>query len=317
MRLTLSTDDLPERDRLPFWHDAVCQERFHVTPAPLKDASRFRAKLDVQVAGQFALAELETTHGSIEKTVGDTARGASDSVLVFLAVKEAHHYQFGRHDLVVSPGDVGILPMNQRFQCATGGIAFRSLLVPPGVLGPLMAVRELTRACHLPAATPLGALLGAGLSTAAATIPSLTPELGEAVLANLSGLVALAIGASEEGQETGRKALKAARLDEVKRHIGRHLANPLLDPASVGAAFGMSVRSLHLLFQPTEDTFAQYLLRRRLEACRATLSSPAAAGRSVADVAFGWGFNSLSVFHRAFAAAFGTSPASMRAALKA
>lgn len=314
MRLQLCTDGLPERDRFPYWHEAVCQPMFHVTLARLADAAGFRAKLDIQIAGRFTLTDLETSHGSIEKTAGDIARGASDSVPVYLAVESSQHYQLGPHDYPMAPGDVCIVPMDRRFHCQAGDMAFRSLLIPHAVLSPLMAVRELTRAHHLPASAPLGALLGASLNAAASQLPLLSDELGDAVLSNFSGLVALALSTSDEGREAGRTALRAARLDAVKRHVGKHLSDPTLDPASAAAALGMSARQMHLLFHPTGDTFTQYVLRRRLEACRTTLSSPLGMNRSVADVAFGWGFNSLSVFYRAFAAAFAISPGSLRAA---
>ena len=56
--------------------------------------------------------------------------------------------------------------------------------------------------------------------------------------------------------------------------------------------------------------FATYVRRRRLEECReALIVDPA---RSIVDVAFAWGFNSLSSFYRAFIAEFGASPGDLR-----
>lgn len=312
MRIQLSTDHLPDRDRISFWHEVVCQQNFHVTPLWDGDVAGFRATADIHIAGRFILADLHTSHGSVEKTASDISRGASDSVLVYQAVASGQHYQVGPHGYDLVPGDVCIVPMDRRFQGTAGSIAIRSLLVPHAVLGPLMAGRELGRTHHLKGDSPLGHLLGASLTTAASQVPLLTDALGDAVLANLCGLVALAAGTSDEGHQAGQDAVRVARLHLVKQHISKHLSSPVLAPALVAAALGMSVRQLHMLFQPTGDTFTHYVLRRRLEACRVTLSSPAAAGRSVADVAFSWGFNSLSVFYRAFTLAFGVPPNTIR-----
>lgn len=312
MRMALDTDQLPERDRIPFWHDTICREIFHVTPAePIDD--RFRAKLDIQTVGRFTMVELQSSHGSIEKSASNLSRSSDDSVMLYLAAETSHHSRSNAYEFRMSRGDVCIVPMAQRFNCDAGGVAFRSLLIPQAVLSPLMAGGELNQACLLPAGAPLGTLLRDSLEAVAAQLPHLPEAMADAVLGNLSGLVALACGASGEGRDTGRAALRAERLRAAKRHIGRHMANPLLDPAAVAAALGMSTRQLHLLFETSGDTFARYLLRRRLEACRETLSGPNAIGRSVADVAFGWGFNSLSVFYRAFGAAFDMSPSSARA----
>ena len=74
------------------------------------------------------------------------------------------------------------------------------------------------------------------------------------------------------------------------------------------------MRQLHLLFEPTGTTFAQYVAQRRLLQCRAALTSPSDIGRSVADIELGWGFNSLATFYRAFEREFGLPPAAVRAA---
>jgi AraC-like DNA-binding protein len=124
-------------------------------------------------------------------------------------------------------------------------------------------------------------------------------------------LLALGCGASEEGRFNAQDSLRAARLDAAKRYIDQHLAEPLT-PTSA-AALGISLRHLHMLFEPIGTSFAQYVARRRLLQCRAALASPTGTGRSVADIAFGWGFNSLATFYRAFQHEFGVPPAVLRA----
>jgi AraC-like DNA-binding protein len=50
----------------------------------------------------------------------------------------------------------------------------------------------------------------------------------------------------------------------------------------------------------------------------AAMLSPARLepGRSVVDIAFGWGFNSMATFYRAFANEFGAAPVAFREALQ-
>ena len=72
----------------------------------------------------------------------------------------------------------------------------------------------------------------------------------------------------------------------------------------------ISVRQLHLLFEPTATSFARYVLARRLE--RACLLLVQVPRRSVTDVAFAAGFESLSTFYRTFRAAYGISPDDFR-----
>ena len=74
-----------------------------------------------------------------------------------------------------------------------------------------------------------------------------------------------------------RDALRAARLEQIKRYVDQHLAEMDLTPAKVAQAVGVSLRSLHLAFEPTGTSFAEHVTRRRLQECRATLERSATA----------------------------------------
>ena len=213
----------------------------------------------------------------------------------------------------LGPGDFCISSTGWPFESLMkDGISANGLVIPNEVLSPLLARGRLAGPVAVPAGSPLCKLLGVAFDAASAQLPLLSPELGDAVLQNLCGLVALACGASEEGRWSGRGSLRTARLEAAKRYIDEHLAEPQLTPGSAAAALGISVRHLHLLFEPTGTSFAQYVAQRRLFQCRDTLTSPTGASRSVADIAFGWGFNSLATFYRAFQREFGIPPAALR-----
>jgi AraC-like DNA-binding protein len=107
---------------------------------------------------------------------------------------------------------------------------------------------------------------------------------------------------------------RAAALERVERYVERHLAEPDLAPERVARAVGLSLRQLHRVFEPTGTSFARHVLERRLAAARAELANPADAGRTVADIAFAWGFNNLVTFYRAFRRAYGAAPGEVRPA---
>jgi AraC-like DNA-binding protein len=74
---------------------------------------------------------------------------------------------------------------------------------------------------------------------------------------------------SEPGE--GRQAITPLR---VKQYIDQRLADPALGPGEVAAAFGISTRYLHRLFEREHETVAQYIRDRRLERCRLLLLDP-------------------------------------------
>jgi len=122
-------------------------------------------------------------------------------------------------------------------------------------------------------------------------------------------LLALACGGGPGDQ---RAATRAAKLQQVKDYIALHLSEPDLAPASVAAALKISVRQLHLLFEPTGTSFAEHVQGRRLKECRAMLEGPSGRARSITDIAYAWGFNNLASFYRAFRREFGVSPGELR-----
>ena len=118
--------------------------------------------------------------------------------------------------------------------------------------------------------------------------------------------VAGAAAASDETDVPG-----ADRLERIKRYVDLHLTEMDLTPAKVAKALCISVRSLHLAFEPTGTSFAEHVTRRRLQECRTALERPGPV-RSVTDVAFAWGFANLATFYRAFRREFGVAPGGVR-----
>ena len=173
---------------------------------------------------------------------------------------------------------------------------------------PICLVSRRPRSFVLPGASGLTGIIKAYRDAVAEQIDALEDREADVLADNFCRLLAVACGAAAgEHQE----ALRLARLEEAKRYVGLHLADPELTPEKAAGALRMSVRQLHRLFEPSGQSFAQYVLRRRLEECRAALMSPV-GDRAVTDIALAWGFNSLATFHRNFRQAFGATPAELR-----
>lgn len=113
-----------------------------------------------------------------------------------------------------------------------------------------------------------------------------------------------------------RKAAMAVSnplLARVLAHADAHLADPDLGPQALASAHGMSLRSLHLLFEREGLRVAQWIRDRRLERCRETLAQPDWQGRII-DVAMRWGFNDPSHFSRVYRQRYGHAPRQARGA---
>ena len=125
-------------------------------------------------------------------------------------------------------------------------------------------------------------------------------------------LVALALSMQRdtplrESSTTHRSAL----LYRAKAFVEAHLSADL-NPAMVASALGCSARYINNLFADEETTLGRYVMERRLDQCRLDLARDSDR-RQVGEIAYAWGFASLSHFSRSFKEHFGLSPTDYRA----
>lgn len=171
----------------------------------------------------------------------------------------------------------------------------------------------LMRGMRLPMGSPIAAILQAYVGAFDRQMDALPPGAPAAFASNLGMLVAIAANA-RAAQDVGTLGLAAGQLALVRQQIERRLADPLLSPARIAQACGISVRKLHGLFdgEGEGNSFSQHVRDRRLDEARATLANHTLRARPIADVAFGLGFNSLSTFYRNYRERFGETPGDTR-----
>jgi len=209
MRIHFSTDNLQPRDREQFWLDFVSKYVISVTPGDRPNPVTFRARLDAQVAGRFKWFDFRTSHRIDGRTAADVSRDNFNSFNLRRVSREQIYRAAPTHgrteEIRLAPGDFCVTSTSRPNQSAMkDGVCFNALLIPSGVLSPLLTGGRLTGPVAISARSPLGSLLGAAFDGAVAQLPHLSPDLGDAVLANLCGLVALACGVSDDGQWGGR-----------------------------------------------------------------------------------------------------------------
>ncbi len=120
----------------------------------------------------------------------------------------------------------------------------------------------------------------------------------------------IARGRLASGSPEGRAALRSGFLHAARDIIMRDLQHPELTPAAIAAELGISLRQVHVLFEPTGQTFARTLTAARVAEARRLLKTMPA--RPVTDIAFACGFDSIATFYRVFRSAYGMTPSDVR-----
>lgn len=305
------TADQPLMRRGGFWLDQVCIPRLGVHGRTYAHQDpRFFGRLTQTIAGDFSATSLACTAGVALRGAAEVrARPLGMSVISIQRGESGIWRQRGQ-DVAFRRGDVIMTNPDDPYDLAmTGNFDLLSFYVPQAALHDALPRRGavLRHLPHQGAAAALAAQFGSALVGA---LTNLDETAAAGMFAAFCQVVSVAAGAAAGAH---LPALREARLIAVQRHIQGQLANPGLTPASCARAVGMSVRALHLAFEPSGESFSAFVQRLRLEKCRTMLAAPGAVGRPVADIAFACGFGSLPSFYRAFSGAFGAAPGELKA----
>lgn len=302
--LHFSTRELAPAKRLPalrqLWDQAVRMDvdtepghavDMTMSVAPGLRRARMLSPLTARMTrSPVRLADGEDTVCLMMKTAGE------------MALKQ------GRHEGVPQVGDAVLLVYRQPAQLQFVQATYLSVRVPLSALAPMARV-EAAAALRIPRETPALALLQGYVATLPDRIDD--PRLGRLAALHVYDLLALAIGATQEGRElANRRGVRAARFKTIQADLFRD-ANVHID--EIAARQGISVRYIQMLFEEQGTTFSEFVAERRLESAYRILTSPRCASWSIAAIALEAGFGDLSHFNRRFKRRYSMTPTDARA----
>ncbi|MFC9328837.1 helix-turn-helix domain-containing protein [Kitasatospora sp. NPDC057015] len=312
MALVLDTAELPRQDRA----EAVFAAMLIATPAcrlvHWDPDAVLRARIDLWDFGGVFLWRHEGSGVRMTRTAAHIRRDAPETVAIALQ-------EFGRarriqasHTAELSRGDLLLSDLTAPYDYAWSGIGAASALsIPYERLG--LPVDLVRRAAPLLHTSSLYGFVREHLARLAADADALGADAGASALGEASVVLVRALLASAAHHDRqARPALAETLPVRIHAYIDLHLRDPLLRPATIAAAHGISLRTLYRLVQPPYSTLEQWIINRRLEGIRADLARSEHRHRPIADIARSWGFADPSHFGRRFRAAYGLTPREWR-----
>ena len=303
------TDWVREPDRADYYREMLRGLVCPATPERMTAGERpFRVRARNGASGEMLYADYAATPHRFERGPADVSHGPSGCYYVLRQKRPTPgHVQVRGEAVRLAPGECVLGDSDTPLAvCEDSALAFSLYLLPKRLVDPWLAAGRdrLGAGLRLETTSPLAPMLTDALA-AATGAGGLAPHTALGVSHVLGRLVAVV---ADEGAaaEPMRQAVQVARRTQILREIELGFANPLLDPARVARAAGISVRSLHLALEPTGRSFSEHLTERRLTEARRLIDGGLA--RSVADAAFASGFNDVSTFYRAFRRAFDATP---------
>jgi AraC-like DNA-binding protein len=310
MDTIFSTDAISEKERHEYWQETASRV-FLGLRTESKTPGPFFGRLGYREAGPLSVVSLHSSAQSVHRGEPEIARSPRECYFLCMQVAGVCRLLQGREERYSQPGDVelfdGTRPGEISFETDYRRIA---LVIPYSALRPRLAHPNEAVGSVVRSREGVGALVSAYLTAFAEN--QLAEPVAGSVADNLLDLLALAFNTQSGDARTNAASVREARRHSLRRYAENHLSDPALSPTTVAAHFRMSTRYLHGLFAETGESFMRWVLGRRLAHCRKALSDPSLSSRSIADIAFSWGFQDLTHFGRAFKKEFGMTPREWR-----
>lgn len=279
--------------------------------------AEFHGRFSVLPVGGAALVEMHASSYKVKRTEADVARAPSDSLCIYQQLDGAGWFHAGGAEFVVSAGSLATSHSDLSYTTeptTEAGFHLRLVKIPFARCRALVERERDLSARPLQIVSGFTTLFAANFESFVAQAPLLSGAGAEAAVQTLAQLALVARGMAEPQNEPSREAIRSGLLHNARQSVEINIDRSDLSPALVAGLLGISVRQLHLLFEPTGTSFARYVLARRLENARLLLAQ--SPNRPVTDIAYGCGFDSLSTFYRSFRRAFGVSPAEFRESIR-
>lgn len=310
-----STDDFPERDRLPIWVEVIGRQHMRLE-IEMRDPHQVWATIDAVRLNRIEISCSQSAAGLYHRTRSLAHDGNGDFTLLYarrdglrIAPRESSdallELKEGCGGALLFHGAPGLFDVYDRTRVnglRIDGDTLRRAL--PGLA---------ERFCHNMPATPAVRLLTGYVDRLREDGAPSDPALVRLVEAHLIDLVAYALGPNDDTRaRAAAGAIPAARLAAMRDDVVANLSRMSLSAREVARRHGVSERYVQLLFEQSGTSFSRFVTAARLERAMAMLRDPGCAHLRVGDIAFAVGFADLTTFNRNFRRAYGDTPRAVR-----
>ena len=314
MVMEWSTDSAPPAQRFEQWREACFQHVYALTPRRRGNAP-FQGSIARLQLGSLDVTDIVCDGHLVQRREQDISERPGNTYYIYLQRRGRAWFEQQGRRCVAEPGDIVVADPNIAFRTGTEGrFDFRLWRIDRGHLEPLLKERrgELGMQRLARGQAPR-ALIVSWLEALLQHRAGLSPTSLDLACTTLCSLVADAgVPVEAEPPEPFRLARRRALLQRVMRAIELQADDADLNPERLANQFGLSLRSLHHLFEPMNLSFHEFLTRTRLRRAHRLLRDPSVRHVNTAEIGFTVGFRETSTFYRRFKQQYGETPGGVR-----
>jgi AraC family transcriptional activator of tynA and feaB len=300
------------------WHDFI-DEKFGLSSVSFGDETTFAGEIRCSSLGFLTLAQIRASHELGERTRAQVAKAQNEHfVIVLLRAGRLKITQAGR-ECVLSPN------MFTLFDC-NGPYTFHhveptevlDVIVPAGAMRARLKEPETYVAQPQSADRGLGRVMADMVQSLAREAPFIPEQAAGDCARRVADMMGVLLdSAGSRGLPIGDSAVRSAIYRRCAAFIENNLDDPLLGPAKIAAAAGISVRYLHKIFHGSGESVGDYVRRLRLARSYDDLADLRNRHMKIKEIAFRCGFKNPTHFSGAFKDHHGRSPSEVRRAASA
>jgi AraC family transcriptional regulator, positive regulator of tynA and feaB len=277
--------------------------RFRVRPK----SSWLDFRMTTYASPRLQCADIRFSPHSTSLLPGQARTKASSFLLSYQAEGHATVAQ-GDRETSVRPGEFFLIDTDRPFAIETTVVRTKSVYIPGDCLRDALPEIDLCTAVAVPA----GRILGSVVDELFELAPGLDDIAAGRFAAALPHVLVVALDSHLRCSESASRRPQARHRERIRKFVRQHLRDPSLDCRTIANKVNLSRRYIHELFAAEETTLMSWIWSERLKRAGVDLANPLLAKRTIATIAYDWGFSDPAHFSRAFKAAYKVSPRAFR-----
>lgn len=309
MESKASTRSSPARDRFGDWLNQI-QREFHVRSSVIDRPERFNGTVRKHEIGRLTLLDVTGT----SYAAAHARDGRHDYVSVLISLRGSTTVAQNGYQLELSPGDYCVIDSNAA-SVTHIPTPFHNVMArfPTADLRSTLPSWERSIGMVIHGRTGAGAIFFDVIRSILREGQALEVESRSGVADAAIDLFGSTLIALPHNRQPSPSHMENFHKTRIKAFVQEHLRDPDLNVEAVARRLGLSARHVHRLFNSEPQHLMHWVWSERLRHCHADLSRASQRHRTVAQIAYAWGFNDPAHFSRAFRQRYGEAPTDVRA----
>ncbi len=307
-----TTEHQPKALQFSYWREVLCEQFTALNPVPVPTEG-FDSRVSVKSLLDVRVADVSSKAQAVHRGAQEIRRIPNEFYFANLQLEgECLVRQDGR-EVLIKPGDFYVVDTTRQYDLIFTDWHILCIRLPRHLLSPLLKVPNQSTAVRICPDGGMGAITASFMRSLLDAPEALPMASQQALTSSLANMLAVTLGASVDGVERSRDAVRTEMTNAIVKYVKDRVANPALSPDSAAAHFKISPRYLYKLLESNGVSFGRMVLESRLDRCAADLAAGSARHGAISEIAFRWGFNNNAHFCRVFRERFGMSASDYRA----